>query len=105
MMRHRANTALLLALSTMAAACQPAAPSPPAEPRPAAEAAPPVVGMANPASVACVRSGGDSRTQTDADGSQIGYCHFPDGRVCEEWALFRDGRCVAPPANTPAHQP
>ncbi|WP_163311789.1 DUF333 domain-containing protein, partial [Enterobacter cloacae] len=26
----------------------------------------------------------------------VGMCHLPDGRICEEWALFRDNRCVPP---------
>lgn len=25
---------------------------------------------------------------------QVGMCMFKDGRVCEEWALYRDDRCV-----------
>ncbi len=63
---------------------------------------PPMVGMANPASVDCVRKGGDLQIR-DTPGGQIGVCVFADGRRCEEWALFRDGRCVAPPASvTPA---
>ena len=55
------------------------------------------VAIANPASVACVKRGGRSEIRTAPDGGQIGYCHLRDGRVCEEWALFRDRRCVPPP--------
>lgn len=55
------------------------------------------VGIANPASVACVTNGGRSEIRTLSDGGQVGYCHLADGRICEEWALFRDGRCVTPP--------
>lgn len=61
----------------------------------APEAAPPAIGMANPASVACVNQGGKSEIRDSAAG-QFGACVFPDGRQCEEWALFREGRCVAP---------
>ncbi|HEV2505524.1 MAG TPA: DUF333 domain-containing protein [Mesorhizobium sp.] len=54
------------------------------------------IGMANPASVHCVKVGGKSRIRTDASGNQTGYCHLPNGRICEEWALFRDKKCVRP---------
>jgi putative hemolysin len=49
------------------------------------------IDMANPASVYCVDQGGelDIRDQT---GGQVGYCIFPDGSQCEEWAYFR-GEC------------
>jgi putative hemolysin len=57
--------------------------------------APPVIGMANPASVSCIDNGGRSEIR-DTPGGQIGVCVFHDGRRCEEWALFRDHRCVAP---------
>jgi putative hemolysin len=53
-------------------------------------------GIANPASVNCVSTlGGTLEIQDEANG-QVGYCHLKDGRVCEEWALFRDGSCTAP---------
>ena len=53
-------------------------------------------GLANPASVNCVdKLRGKLRIVTTAKG-QVGYCHLRDGRVCEEWALFRDGLCVTP---------
>lgn len=54
------------------------------------------IGMANPASVHCIKIGGKSKILTDARGNQTGYCHLPDGRVCEEWALFRDKKCRRP---------
>ena len=47
------------------------------------------VGIANPASEHCISLGGELEIRTDADGSQSGWCHLPDGRVVEEWALFR----------------
>ncbi|WP_242010713.1 putative hemolysin [Acetobacter musti] len=48
----------------------------------------PVIGMPNPASVYCVKIGGTLEIRREADGSR-GYCHLPDGRVVEEWALYR----------------
>jgi len=45
-------------------------------------------GMANPASVYCEQQGGTLEIQDTPDG-QVGMCHFENGQVCEEWALFR----------------
>jgi putative hemolysin len=53
------------------------------------------VGIANPASTNCVKLGGTLEI-ADGDEGQYGLCHFPDGRVCEEWALFRDNECRVP---------
>lgn len=50
------------------------------------------VGLANPASVYCEESGGTLEIRSDESGSQSGYCIFPDGSDCEEWAYFR-GEC------------
>jgi hypothetical protein len=47
-------------------------------------------GLANPASVNCVNKGGNSEIRTNSDGSQTGYCTFPDGSECEEWAFYRN---------------
>lgn len=44
--------------------------------------------MPNPASVYCVKKGGELKMET-TDKGQVGYCHLPDGRVIEEWTLFR----------------
>jgi putative hemolysin len=63
------------------------------------------VGIANPASVACVKRGGRLEIRTAPDGGQIGYCHLRNGRVCEEWALFRDRRCVSPPKGPKPDRP
>ena len=79
---------LAMALLTTAA-CAPAK-----EAEPSSQA----VGMANPASVNCQREGGKSEIRRDAQGGEYGVCVFEDGRQCEEWALFRDKRCVAPQA-------
>ncbi len=46
------------------------------------------VGMANPASVYCEQQGGRVEIRDGSEG-QLGYCHLPDGRVVEEWELFR----------------
>lgn len=48
--------------------------------------------IANPASVYCGEHGGKLEIRTGEDGGQIGYCVFPDGSECEEWAFFR-GEC------------
>ena len=82
----RLALAASLVLASAGAALADEAPKPPGN-----------VGIANPASVACIQRGGRSEIRTMADGGQAGYCHLPDGRICEEWALFRDDRCVLPP--------
>ncbi|GAB1582663.1 hypothetical protein PPNSA23_26060 [Phyllobacterium phragmitis] len=46
------------------------------------------MGMPNPASVHCTDIGGRLEIRQEAQG-QVGYCHLPDGRVVEEWKLFR----------------
>ena len=46
--------------------------------------------LPNPASEYCVnRQGGELQIHKDKDGSEAGFCHLPDGRVVEEWELFR----------------
>jgi putative hemolysin len=52
-------------------------------------------GIANPASTNCVKLGGTLEI-AEGEGGQYGLCHLPDGRVCEEWALFRDNECTVP---------
>lgn len=49
------------------------------------------VGMANPASVYCAKVGGRVEIRKERDG-EVGYCHLPDGRVIEEWTLFRSSQ-------------
>lgn len=49
----------------------------------------PKVGLANPASVNCAKQGGKLDIRKHADGSEYGMCIFPNGKECEEWALFR----------------
>ncbi len=51
----------------------------------------------NPAAVYCGdRNGTVEMYETKA--GQAGYCRLPDGRICEEWALFRSegGECSPP---------
>ncbi len=67
--------ALMLALAGCTSA--------PPEPKP--------VGMPNPASVHCTEQGGTLEIR-NGPGGQTGYCHLPDGRVIEEWELFRQHR-------------
>lgn len=50
--------------------------------------------MPNPASVFCEENGGKVDIRTAEDGSQQGFCVFPDGSECDEWAFFR-GECKA----------
>ena len=49
-------------------------------------------GLPNPASVYCEEQGGKVDIRTATDGSQSGFCIFPDGSECDEWAFFR-GQC------------
>ena len=48
--------------------------------------------MPNPASVYCEEQGYRSEIRTASDGSQTGYCIFPDGSECDEWMYYR-GEC------------
>lgn len=50
------------------------------------------IGMPNPASKYCIDQGGKLEMKKDAQGNQYGVCHLPDGRVIEEWELFRSQR-------------
>jgi putative hemolysin len=50
--------------------------------------------MANPASVFCVEQGYELEIR-DEEGGQVGYCLFPNGAECEEWAFYR-GECTMP---------
>ncbi len=50
--------------------------------------APPIVGLANPASVYCSNQGGMVMMTATAAG-ETGYCHLPDGSVIEEWEYYR----------------
>jgi putative hemolysin len=49
-------------------------------------------GLSNPASLNCIKLGGNLVINTRGDGGQYGLCYFEDNRACEEWALMR-GDC------------
>ena len=48
--------------------------------------------MANPASAYCEEQGGTLELR-EGEGGTVGFCVFPDGSECEEWAFFR-GECA-----------
>jgi putative hemolysin len=52
-------------------------------------------GLPNPAAVFCVRHGGKLIPRSDERGNEYALCALPDGRVIEEWRLFR---CSHPPS-------
>jgi putative hemolysin len=54
-------------------------------------------GLPNPASVFCEEQGGTVEIR-DESGGQVGFCVFPDGNECEEWAFYR-GECALPEDN------
>lgn len=56
---------------------------------PASQPSPAPIGMPNPASKYCTDQGGRSEIRREAQGD-VGYCHLPDGRIVEEWQLFRE---------------
>ena len=62
----------------------------------------PPADMPNPASVYCEQQGYRLEIRTAADGSQSGYCIFPDGSECEEWAYFRGECSLSPSVVSPA---
>jgi putative hemolysin len=78
MKRHVMVVCVLVTALFLMAACV----SAPARPAPAGE------GIANPASVNCVKQGGTLEIRKEAKG-EVGYCKFADGSECEEWALMR----------------
>ncbi|MGJ7901246.1 putative hemolysin [Lysobacter sp. 1R34A] len=87
-------TLLLTAVMALAACAMPS--ENPAADTAATDRTPPKIGMPNPASVHCKDLGGTLEIRTGKDGGQFGVCTLPDGKVCEEWALFRDKKCVTP---------
>ena len=52
----------------------------------------PVAKMANPASLNCIKLGGNLVMNKSGNGGEYGLCYFEDNMACEEWALFR-GEC------------
>ena len=55
-------------------------------------------GLANPAAVFCEKQGGKIQIYEEKAGQagQAGFCVFEDGRICEEWVLFQEDKCVSP---------
>jgi putative hemolysin len=49
-------------------------------------------GLPNPASKYCEDQGFKLEMRNEAAGT-VGYCLFPDGTECEEWAYYR-GECT-----------
>jgi putative hemolysin len=70
-----------------------------AAPQPEATSSP-QTNLPNPASVYCEQQGYRLEIRSAADGSQNGFCVFPDGSECEEWAFFR-GECGPTGQTTP----
>ena len=48
-----------------------------------------MIGMANPASVYCVKQGGESIIRKDKDENEYGICKFKDGKEVDEWEFYR----------------
>ena len=48
------------------------------------------IGMPNPASVYCVKQGGESIIKKDSAGNSYGVCKFKDGKEVDEWQYFRE---------------
>lgn len=59
-----------------------------AQPQPAKPAAPPIVRMANPASVYCAKLGGKTLIEETTAGER-GICVLPNGTKIDEWELYR----------------
>ncbi len=51
--------------------------------------------LPNPATQYCLDEGYESEIRSEEDG-EVGYCIFPDGSECEEWAFIR-GECTYDP--------
>jgi putative hemolysin len=63
------------------------------------------IGMPNPASSYCAAQGYKLEIRTDpTTGGEVGYCVFPDGSSCEEWAFYR-GDCQYHPKPKPQPTP
>jgi dipeptidase D len=92
-MKHTMVICLLLAV-LLVVACG-------ADPTPVPVPTEPPPGQPNPASQLCVERGYQSEIRMVA-GGQAGYCLFPDGSECEEWAYYR-GECA--PAREAAGMP
>ncbi len=96
-MKHTMVIAMILA-AFLVAACG-------AQPELTATPTEPASDMPNPASEFCIDQGYELEIRDEA-GGQVGYCLFPEGSECEEWAFYR-GECApaneadVPPAEVP----
>ncbi|RNF35265.1 DUF333 domain-containing protein [Paracoccus methylarcula] len=52
---------------------------------------PTAIGMPNPASLHCINQRGVVELRDEERGT-VGYCHLPDGRVVDEWKLYRSAQ-------------
>ncbi|QDH15372.1 putative hemolysin [Oecophyllibacter saccharovorans] len=59
-------------------------------------ATPMIGGHPNPAAAYCAQVGGTPVIRTAQDGSQSGQCRLPDGRMVDEWQLFRQAHANNP---------
>ena len=59
--------------------------------QPAAAPTAPALDMVNPAAKFCADQGYTWESRTES-GGEVGYCLFPDGTECDEWAFYR-GEC------------
>lgn len=64
----------------------------------------PSANLPNPAAVFCTEQGYQTEIRTAEDGSQAGYCIFPDGSECDEWAFYR-GECASASQDEPTAAP
>jgi putative hemolysin len=96
------SSVIIAALILMLGACTAQQTATPVTENPSGTPTKATVGLPNPASVSCIKQQGRVDLRPDAAGTVSGICVFPDGRECEEWALFRDHQCVAPREPAPA---
>jgi putative hemolysin len=98
------NTKVLIIITLLLAACQPVAPqgsgANPTEP----SMITPTMNLPNPASLNCEEKGYTLEIRTAADGSQQGFCIFPDGSECDEWAYYRR-ECTPASQGSPTSTP
>jgi putative hemolysin len=96
-MKRLIYVALILAALAIGACGEEASPtpntleSPLLEPTPEQDTFESPLGLPNPASQHCEEQGYTLEMREEAGGT-VGYCIFPDGTECEEWAYYR-GEC------------
>jgi putative hemolysin len=98
----RTLTPTILVLFIMLTSCT--APQPQLTPAPVSTDLP-QANMPNPASIYCEEQGNRLEIRTAADGSQSGFCIFPNGSECDEWAYFRGECAPASQASSPTEIP